>query len=791
MMEPMADHGAIVLGPNYRFTVLTDRLIRYEWSEDGYFEDRASTFAIRRNLPVPEYRVVECDQGLEILTERVHLIYDKKKFSPGGLTAYISGKNLGGGTPWRYGEEYHSNLGGTVRTLDTIDGRTDMGNGIMSKGGYASLDDSTSILFGDDGFFAPRRPGERVDGYLFAFGRDYRDALRAFYAVSGKQPTIPRWAFGNWWSRYYKYTQREYLELMDQFSKKGIPLSVAVIDMDWHLVDEEEVTHVGWTGYTWNKNLFPDPVEFGQELHRRNLKVTLNDHPHAGIYNFEDAYEEIAKILGHDVSERNPIYFEPTDPFFLNAYFNVLHRNLEKIACDFWWIDWQQGNHSKLPGMDPLWVLNHFQYLDTKKTTGDSIVFSRYAGPGSHRYPIGFSGDTCISWESLDFQPEFTATASNVGYGWWSHDIGGHQLGGKDEELLIRWVQLGVLSPIMRLHSSCSLWNSKEPWLYSHETEKIMTEFMRLRHKLVPYLFTNNVSGSEKDWPLIQPMYWEYAYDDEAYTVPNQFLFGSELIVAPITSRRNSSTKLAKVKVWLPPNKRFVDIFSGTAYDGNRYAEMFRPLSQLPVLAGEGSIITLDSSNVPENGCATPEGFDLYVVIGRNAESEIIEGHASRVKQIASFSYNQSEGSLNSEVHGRNWTFKFLCVDQIPPSFKVSVNGKDVTSQTTTSVQNEPLALAVHIPQLEPLGISKVSVHLGNDPQICVIDPSEKIKAMLHAFEVEYKIKDDIWGVLSNGEPLTSQVSELLSQNVDGEILNPILELALADKRYTAMTMGT
>jgi alpha-glucosidase (family GH31 glycosyl hydrolase) len=99
-------------------------------------------------------------------------------------------------------------------------------------------------------------------------------------------------------------------------------------------------------------------------------------------------------------------------------------------------------------------MLNHFQFLDSGRDGRKGIIFSRFAGPGSQRYPVGFSGDTIVSWASLEFQPEFTATASNIGYGWWSHDIGGHMGGGRSDELVTRWVQYGVFSPIFRLHST-------------------------------------------------------------------------------------------------------------------------------------------------------------------------------------------------------------------------------------------------------------------------------------------------------------------------------------------------
>ena len=107
------------------------------------------------------------------------------------------------------------------------------------------------------------------------------------------------------------------------------------------------------------------------------------------------------------------------------------------------------------------------------------MTFSRYAGPGSHRYPVGFSGDTVVTWESLQFQPYFTSTASNIGYGWWSHDIGGHMNGYKDDELEGRWYQLGVFSPINRLHSTKNEFNGKEPWRFKAEVRAAMDDFLR------------------------------------------------------------------------------------------------------------------------------------------------------------------------------------------------------------------------------------------------------------------------------------------------------------------------
>src|SRR4029079_900155 len=231
--------------------------------------------------------------------------------------------------------------------------------------------------------------------------------------------------------------------------------SVAVLDMDWHRVDSVPDEHgSGWTGYSWEPSLFPDPEGFLAELHRRGLRVTLNVHPADGVRAFEDAYPAMAEALGRDAASEEPIAFDVTDRAFLEAYFSVLHHHLEDRGGDFWWLDWQQGPYSRIQGIDPLWMLNHFHFLDSGRDGRRPLTFSRYAGPGSHRYPVGFSGDTVYSWASRQCQPESTATASNIGYGWWSHDIGGHLWGERDDELATRWVQLGGLSAVPRLASS-------------------------------------------------------------------------------------------------------------------------------------------------------------------------------------------------------------------------------------------------------------------------------------------------------------------------------------------------
>ncbi|KAM3426037.1 hypothetical protein NHJ13734_009710 [Beauveria thailandica] len=790
-------------GDKYRFTLLTDGLFRYEWAPDGEFEDRPSAFAaIRNQCEVPSYRLVESEHYIEIFTGRFHLTYNRAEFTPEGLFVSVYGHL---GTTWRYGN-VHATLGGTCRTLDGVNGRAQLEPGVASRRGFANIDD-ISMLLTEDGFVAPRKPGlDRVDSYLFCYGHDYRDAVKALYRLSGPQPLLPRWALGNWWSRYYEYTADSYLELMDTFRENRIPLSVAVIDMDWHWVKDPRVAEArasGWSGYSWNTNLFPEPSKFIDALHNRSLKVTLNEHPAEGVAKYEDMYQEMAKILGHDTSHGDPIPFNITDPDFLKAYYGLLLKHVDDDGLDFWWTDWQQGTHSSLPGIDPLWVLNHFHFLHNerlqksrpKSKRSHPMVFSRYAGAGSHRYPVGFSGDTIISWESLEFQPEFTATASNIGYGWWSNDIGGHMWGTRDDELTSRWVQLGVLSPIMRLHSTKNRWVTKEPWKLPAGSGKgpqdVVVDFMRLRHRLIPYLHTMNRRAAELGEPLIQPMYWEYPERDEAYGVPSQYYFGSQMLAAPITSPQNRSTQTGKVKAWLPPGT-WVDFFTGVVYNGNRSIWLSRTLDKTPLLMRQGAIVPLDADMEGSNGAANPEGFELVLVVGADGEFVIHEedesavGSADKAPWVGTpISFNQRKGILTigpirggALAYSRTWSVRLLGVRN-SDGITASIGDVSLKAVRKEYVENGTI---VDLGRIAP-GDTGI-VYLGPSPQLAINDPESLIYPILYDAQVDFQLKEEIDAIMSPRDvPASIRVTQVAALDMDQDLRHILNEFFLADSR--------
>ncbi|MBQ3911691.1 MAG: DUF5110 domain-containing protein [Lachnospiraceae bacterium] len=615
----------IFTGPDYRITVLADRLIRLEYQAEGLFEDRMTRTVVNRDFGGDKKSPVtnSCDErggGITLETEYLKLEYDKKPFSSLGLKITLKGT----GAVWHYSIVYGNsdgNLWGTARTLDFTDGFTELEPGIFGRNGYAVLDDSGSAVCENGEFI--NTGIERKDLYFFGYGRNFHAGLKSFYRLCGKTPMLPRYALGNWWSRYHRYTEQSYTELLDRFAQERIPLSVAVIDMDWHLTDVDSKYGTGWTGYTWDEDCFPDYRRFLKTLKDRKLAPTLNLHPADGIRAYESMYEAAASAMGIDPETEEPVEFDMSDPAFRKVYFEEIMHPYEDDGVAFWWIDWQQGT-GRGGSVDPLFLLNHYHYKDQEGRGKRPMIFSRYAGPGSHRYPIGFSGDTRSTWRSLAYQPFFTATAANIGYGWWSHDIGGHMLGDKDNDRLIRWIQFGVFSPIMRLHSSNSLFFNKEPWTLTEPHHAVMAEFMRLRHRLVPYLYTEAAKAHKRDIPMLQPLYYRYPETEEAYDVPNEYVFGDSLIVCAITEKEDKMLRMAAVDAYIPGG-RWYDIFTGHIYESEGVRrKLYRTLSSIPVLMGAGGILP-ESLEDKENGTDNPENMRILFGYGKSGEYTLYE----------------------------------------------------------------------------------------------------------------------------------------------------------------------
>jgi len=782
--------GSVVKGKQYRFTILTPRLVRMEYASDGVFEDRPTQIVLNRNFKTPHFTVWETENEIVIDTEWLSILYDKKEFWMGGLSVKVRSESSGIYSTWRFSEPVQEGLWGTARTLDQADGAIPLEAGLQSRiGGFGVIDDSRSLILLENGWVEPRKQGIQ-DIYFFGYGYEYIQCLRDFFHLCGKTPLLPRYALGNWWSRFYPYSESEYNTLMDRFSAEQIPLSVAVIDIDWHIRDIDAKYGKGWTGYTWNTRLFPNPKAFMDGLHGRNLKITLNLHPAEGVQPHEQMYGDMARALGRDPDQKQPLHFDFCDQSFIKAYFTYLHHPQEENGVDFWWIDWQQGNVSKIPDADPLWMLNHFHFLDVSRNGKRPLILSRYAGPGSHRYPVGFSGDSIISWATLQFQPYFTATAANIGFGWWSHDIGGHAGGSRDDELMVRWLQFGVFSPIMRLHSTSNLFNGKEPWKYNEPIKSIMSRFLQLRHKLIPYLYTMNWRFYQDNIPLVRPMYYRYPKQDEAYNVPNQYEFGSELIVCPITSPMDYSLQLGCVSAWLPEGQ-FIDLFTGLRYRGGRTINLYRSIHEIPVLARAGAIIPMaGDQEAKRNGVALPVQMEVKVFGGANGSFEIYEDDGESSAYLngqytitrCDFIWNQRDETIFTIRPGsdqicemqRQYVITFV---GICDTDSISVTVNDTSIPYTKEYDNKLHAIILSLPFC---GVgSQVIVHFGKKLELADNCLQQRIFDLLNSAQIEYELKERIYNsILAND--LGDVICELQVMNLSSNLLGALSEILFA-----------
>ena len=361
----------------------------------------------------------------------------------------------------------------------------------------------------------------------------------------------------------------------------------------------------GWTGYSWNRKLIRNPKKFNETLHKLGLKTIYNLHPNTICW-YETQYEKMALALKMNPKEYKKIDLDFSNPIFINNYFDIMHHPLQDDGVDYWWLD------------DDRFMIAHYHYLDLA-IKDNPIVLTRYTGVGSHRYPLGFSGDSVICWELLEYLPYFTATASNIVYTWWSHDIGGFMAGIKDDELYLRYIQLGVFLPILRLHCQDYEMYTKEPWTYDNGIGALAKEYLRYRHKLIPYLYSGAYRTFNEGLALIEPLYYYYPQDSRSYKYKNEYMFNGSLLVIPVTTK-SKDEKYVKIRSYLPKG-RWIDIFTGDVYDGNKTKYLVRSLSSIPVLAKDGSFVIYDNDKDKNNKIDNPKNLLVDVYSGNGSFS--------------------------------------------------------------------------------------------------------------------------------------------------------------------------
>ena len=713
--DPVANPEAVVASGRARFTVLTPRMIRIQYSSREQFEDRATFAVVNRNLPVPAFTTREENGFLYIQTEFLTLRYkigstiSPSLKSPNNLsiTMPLNGHDV----VWYPGKEDALNLKGTKRTLDTASGdnqRPDLEDGIISRAGWALIDESPKTKRGDgsttfafdgqvDGIDWLARPidNNALDWYFMGYGHAYKEAIGDYIQIAGRQPMPPLYVLGYWYSKYQRYSQQDFINLVNEMRQNEIPLDVMIFDMDWHLD--------GWTGWTWNKNLIPNPAGLINWMHNQGIKVSLNLHPADGVASYEDHYSEMAADLGYS-GDRIPWMLEDST-FYRSLFKHIIHER-EQEGVDFWWIDWQQNLTSYYTdGLGETFWCNHVFFNDMRNNRPERrpFIFHRWGGLGSHRYPIGFSGDTYSTFGSLAFQPYFTATASNVCFGYWGHDLGGHmQIAPTNSELMLRWLQFGAFSPIFRTHGASQEGNERRIWKF--DNFPMLLDCVNLRYQLMPYIYTAARQAYDTGISICRPLYYEWPEENEAYRQEGEYMFGDDILVSPVVTAANPSGKTFH-KTWLPEGQWY-DVCTNEIRQGGSVVSQYYGLGEIPYFVKAGSIVVC---NPPMQNLKTaPDHLIVKVYPGDSGETSLYEDAGDTQEYIdgafttTTFSQSRSSSELSLTIAPRQGQYEGMMGERAyqvvffleDEPREVTINGS-VTNEWTYDDQMKQVVVSV------------------------------------------------------------------------------------------------
>lgn len=612
--DAISNKSNIVQGEKYRFTILTPRLVRMEYSETGEFEDRLTTLVINRKTDKVDFKLKEDKKYIEITTSYFRLTYQKNKpFYSGKIDTMknLKVELLNTDRIWYYGHPEVRNYGAPSNSLDDSAGKLKLKKGLYSVDGFASINDNSDIVTED--FKIIKRNNDVIDIYLFMYLKDFALCLKDYYLITGSPSLIPRYALGNWWSKNEEYDDLSLRNLIDDFKTKEIPLSILLLDKKWHLNEYKNKKYD--SGFTWNRTLFSNPAKMIDYLHKNGIRLGLNINPLDGILPYEDSYE----ILSRTFEKKDDILlFNVLDDKTIELYFEILIHPLDNIGVDFFWIDCNLKNEKENA------ILDYYHENDMKKDyKRRPMLLSRNVTEAPHRYPVLYSGKTIVSWDTLRMIPFHNSSASNIGVSYWAHDIGGYYKGTEDNELYTRYVQLGVFSPILKFGADEGKYYKREPWKWSIKTYSIVKNYLQLRHRLIPYLYAEAYKYHKYGMPIVMPIYYKFPemYDDINYR--NGYYFGTELFVSPIVNKKDYIMNRSIHKFFLPDGMWY-DFVTGKKFPGGKNYISFFKEEDYPVFAKAGSIITL-GNNENLNDTTPPKDIEIQIFPGRSNTYHLYE----------------------------------------------------------------------------------------------------------------------------------------------------------------------
>ena len=720
----------IVRGKNFRFSVLTPRLIRLEYNQNGVFEDRATTLVVNRTFSNSVFTLGVDENFLTISTEYFTLKYTKEKpLTSSTIKVTVNGTNK----EWTPGYRDFRNVGGIGYSLDEYNEKFKLSKGLYSLDGFVAIDDSKNYVIDNDNFIQREAT---TDIYLFVYRSDLGLCLQDYFNLTGYPPMIPRYALGCWWYKNDRYNMYEIDDVLQKFHDTQIPISVFLLGDKWHNNIEN---------YSYDRQLF-EPSILNQYYASKKQKFGLTINPSLTIGSNDPIYNQ---IINHIQPNNNVISFIPLNNNTISVYLNIIVNNLINSGINIFNIDYNNPQDK-----DGLFLLNHYHYVIANMQRR-GIIMSRNPGIAPHRYPIIYSGKTKVSWETLNFLASYNNSAANLGVTWQTHAIGGYYGGIEDDELYLRYLQFGVFNPIFLLASDMGKYYKREPWKWNQLILTVIQDYMQLRNKLVPYIYNESYNYHKYGVPLVQPLYYKYPkiYDEPNYI--NQYFFGSKIMISPIVKRKNQEMNRVVQRLFIPAGIWY-DYSSGKKFVGNRYYMNFYKDEDYPIFIKEGSIIPMsldDDTNCPknmeiqifpaENGLYG--SYELYeddgLSLNPNQNYLLTKMNLDKFENGYIFTITHKEGRM--ELENRNYVLRFRNMKN-PEKILVQCNQQEISHNSETEKKD----LIVTIDNVNVYSKLEIQI-IGNNLEIEIENViNEEIQGILYDLEVDTILKNKIDSII-------------------------------------------
>ena len=505
-------------------------------------------------------------------------------------------------------------------------------------------------------------PGERLEYLVFA-GDTLKDALDHYTSLTGKPALPPAWSFGLWLTTSFttSYDEETVNSFIDGMFDRDIPLRVFHYDCFW--MKEYE-----WCNFEWDKDVFPDPEGMLKRLKDKGLKICVWINPY--IAQKSPLFEEGMKngylvktpqgdVWQWDMWQAGMGLVDFTNPE-ATAWYKAKLKALIDMGVDCFKTDFGERIPTDVvyyDGSDPVKMHNYYTFLYNKAVfevleenlgKNEAMLFARSATAGGQQFPVHWGGDNSANYLSMAETLRGGLSLGMSGFGFWSHDISGFERTAPPD-IYKRWVAFGLLSSHSRLHGNESY---RVPWLFGEEAVDVLRHFTKLKHKLMPYLFSKAVEASKRGLPMMRPMVLEFSEDPTCDVLDLQYMLGDALLVAPIFNEQGN------VRYYLPQG-RWTNLFTGAESEGGRWHYENHDYFSLPLMVRPNTILAIGANDrLPDYDYA--DGVELHAFALEEGKQAAAEVYNVRAELELTASAVREGSTITLSVSGVDKPYSFV-----------------------------------------------------------------------------------------------------------------------------------